>query len=191
MAVFTLLTTKGSYKDEQGTEKENSEIFKRLNGNATDLDFDSFGNLYVGGNGSLIDVVDIQDNDGLTSGVTQVVDLDSLDIVALRVFSGYLYILTNNASFDQKIYKLEILDSEGALGGLEFVLTGLYTAIINFQHYALRLIIKVTSTLVATQIIPHNGGRRNGSTGTLYPSILSSPPINYMSWGKFKLLVCY
>ena len=69
------------YKDEQGTEKENSEIFKRLNGNATDLDFDSFGNLYVGGNGSLIDVVDIQDNDGLTSGVTQVVDLDSFDDV--------------------------------------------------------------------------------------------------------------
>ena len=26
------------YKDEQGTPKENTEIFKRLNGNATDLD---------------------------------------------------------------------------------------------------------------------------------------------------------
>ena len=64
-----------------------------MNGNATDLDFDSFGNLYVGGNGSLIDVVDIQDNDGLTSGVTQAVDLDSLDIVAMRVFSDFLYIL--------------------------------------------------------------------------------------------------
>ena len=28
------------YKDEQGTPKENTEIFKRLNGNVTDLDFD-------------------------------------------------------------------------------------------------------------------------------------------------------
>ena len=60
------------YKDEQGTPKENTEIFKRLNGNVTDLDFDSNGNLFAGGTGSIIDVVDINDDGGLTSGVTEV-----------------------------------------------------------------------------------------------------------------------
>ena len=175
------------YKDEQGTEKENSEIFKRLNGNATDLDFDSFGNLYVGGNGSLIDVVDIQDNDGLTSGVTQVVDLDSLDIVALRVFSGYLYILTNNASFDQKIYKLEILDSEGALGELEFVFdwslysNNQFSALCFTLDYQGNLYIGSDSELHPITVV------KNGSARTLYPSILSAP-INYMSWGNSNYL---
>ena len=75
------------YKDEQGTPKENSEIFKRLNGNATDLDFDSYGNLFVGGAGSTVDVVNINDDDGLTSGVTEAKNLDTLDILSLKAVS--------------------------------------------------------------------------------------------------------
>ena len=175
------------YKDEQGTEKENSEIFKRLNGNATDLDFDSFGNLYVGGNGSLIDVVDIQDNDGLSSGVTQVVDLDSLDIVAMRVFSGFLYILTNNISFDQAIYKMEILNSEGALGEIEFVFdwssysNNQFSALCFTIDYQGNIYIGSDSELYPITVV------ENGSASTLYPSILS-PPINYMSWGNSNYL---
>ena len=175
------------YKDEQGTEKENSEIFKRLNGNATDLDFDSFGNLYVGGNGSLIDVVDIQDNDGLSSGVTQVVDLDSLDIVAMRVFSGFLYILTNNISFDQAIYKMEILNNEGALGEIEFVFdwssysNNQFSALCFTIDYQGNIYIGSDSELYPITVV------ENGSASTLYPSILS-PPINYMSWGNSNYL---
>ena len=175
------------YKDEQGTEKENSEIFKRLNGNATDLDFDAFGNLYVGGNGSLIDVVDIQDNENLTSGVTQVVDLDTLDIVAIRVFSGFLYILTNNISFDQAIYRMEILNSQGSLGEIEFVFD--WSAYSNKQFSALcftldyqgNIYICSDSELYPITVV------ENGSARTLYPSILS-PPINYMSWGNSNYL---
>ncbi len=175
------------YKDEQGTEKENSEIFKRLNGNATDLDFDSYGNLYVGGNGSLIDVVDIQDNDGLSSGVTQVVDLDSLDIVAMKVFTDFLYILTNNNSFDQAIYRMEILNSEGSLGEIELVFD--WSAYSNNQFSALcftldhqgNIFIGSDSELCPITVV------ENGSARTLYPSILS-PPINYMSWGNSNYL---
>ena len=175
------------YKDEQGTEKENSEIFKRLNGNATDLDFYSFGNLYVGGNGSLIDVVDIQNNDGLSSGVTQVVDLDTLDIVAMRVFSDFLYILTNNASFDQAIYRMGILNSEGALGELEFVFD--WSSYSNNQFSALCFTLDYQGNLYIgsdSEIYPITVVK-NGSARTLYPSILS-PPINYMSWGNSNYL---
>ena len=59
------------YRDEQGTAKENTEIFKRLNGNATDLDFDENGNLFLGGTGSTIDLVDIYNDGGLTDGVSE------------------------------------------------------------------------------------------------------------------------
>ena len=102
------------YKDEQGTPKENSEIFKRLNGNATDLDFDSYGNLFVGGAGSTIDVVDINDDGGLTSGVTEAKNLDTLDILSLKVFNDYLYVLTTTVTSDQSIYKMQILDDSGS-----------------------------------------------------------------------------
>ena len=175
------------YKDEEGTEKEDSEIFKRLNGNATDLDFDSFGNLYVGGNGSLIDIVDIQDNDGISTGVTQVVDLDTLDIVAMKVFDGFLYIITNNTSFDQAIYRLEILNSEGNLGDMEFIFD--WSEYSNNQFSALcfafdhqgNMYIGSDSELYPITIV------ENGFARTLYPSILS-PPINYMSWGNSNYL---
>ena len=175
------------YKDEEGTEKEDSEIFKRLNGNATDLDFDSFGNLYVGGNGSLIDIVDIQDNDGISTGVTQVVDLDTLDIVAMKVFDGFLYIITNNTSFDQAIYRLEILNSEGSLGDMEFIFD--WSEYSNNQFSALcfafdhqgNMYIGSDSELYPITIV------ENGFARTLYPSILS-PPINYMSWGNSNYL---
>ena len=52
-------------------QKKILKIFKRLNGNATDLDFDEYGNLYLGGTGSTIDVVDVDNEDGLTDGVIE------------------------------------------------------------------------------------------------------------------------
>ena len=98
------------YKDEQGTPKENTEIFKRLSGNATDLDFDSNGNLYAGGTGSTIDVVDINDDGGLTSGVTEAKNLDTLDVISLRVFNNFVYVLTTTITSNQAIYKMLILE---------------------------------------------------------------------------------
>ena len=112
------------YRDEQGTAKENTEIFKRLNGNATDLDFDENGNLFLGGTGSTIDLVNIYNDGGLTDGVSEAKNLDTLDIISLKVYNNFLYVLTTTVTSDQSIYKMPILDDSGALGDLELVLIG-------------------------------------------------------------------
>ena len=175
------------YKDEQGTPKENSEIFKRLNGNATDLDFDSYGNLFVGGAGSTIDVVDINDDGGLTSGVTEAKNLDTLDILSLKIFNDYLYVLTTTITSDQAIYKMQILDDSGSLGDLELVFD--WSAYTN----------KLSSALCFT--LSESGGLfvgsdsddqpltyiQNGNASGFYTSILNAP-ISYIAWGNSNYL---
>ena len=175
------------YKDEQGTPKENSEIFKRLNGNATDLDFDSYGNLFVGGAGSTIDVVDINDDDGLTSGVTEAKNLDTLDILSLKVFNDYLYVLTTTVTSDQAIYKMQILDDSGSLGDLELVFD--WSAYTNKLSSALCFTLSESGDLFVgsdsdDQPLTYI---QNGNASGFYTSILT-PPISYMAWGNSNYL---
>ena len=175
------------YKDEQGTPKENSEIFKRLNGNATDLDFDSYGNLYVGGAGSTIDVVDINDDDGLTSGVTEAKNLDTLDILSLKVFNDYLYVLTTTVTSDQAIYKMQILDDSGSLGDLELVFD--WSAYTNKLSSALCFTLSESGDLFVgsdsdDQPLTYI---QNGNASGFYSSILTAP-ISYMAWGNSNYL---
>ena len=175
------------YKDEQGTPKENSEIFKRLNGNATDLDFDSYGNLYVGGAGSTIDVVDINDDDGLTSGVTEAKNLDTLDILSLKVFNDYLYVLTTTVTSDQAIYKMQILDDSGSLGDLELVF--------DWSDYTNKLSSALCFTLSESGDLFVGSDSddqpltyiQNGNARGFYSSILTAP-ISYMAWGNSNYL---
>ena len=175
------------YKDEQGTPKENSEIFKRLNGNATDLDFDSYGNLFVGGAGSTIDVVDINDDDGLTSGVTEAKNLDTLDILSLKVFNDYLYVLTTTVTSDQAIYKMQILDDSGSLGDLELVFD--WSAYTNKLSSALCFTLSESGDLFVgsdsdDQPLTYI---QNGNASGFYSSILTAP-ISYMAWGNSNYL---
>ena len=175
------------YKDEQGTPKENSEIFKRLNGNATDLDFDSYGNLFVGGAGSTVDVVDINDDDGLTSGVTEAKNLDTLDILSLKVFNDYLYVLTTTVTSDQAIYKMQILDDSGSLGDLELVFD--WSAYTNKLSSALCFTLSESGDLFVgsdsdDQPLTYI---QNGNASGFYTSILT-PPISYMAWGNSNYL---
>ena len=171
------------YKDEQGTPKENSEIFKRLNGNATDLDFDVNGNLYVGGTGSTIDVVDIYDDGGLTSGVTEGKNLDTLDIISLKVYNDYLYVLTTTISSDQAIYRIPILDNFGALGDLELVFD--WSGYTNKQSSALCFTLSESGDLFVgsdadTQPLTFI---QDGYPSGFYSSILTAP-ISYLAWGN-------
>ena len=175
------------YKDEQGTPKENSEIFKRLNGNATDLDFDSYGNLFVGGAGSTVDVVDINDDGGLTSGVTEAKNLDTLDILSLKVFNDYLYVLTTTVTSDQAIYKMQILDDSGSLGDLELVFD--WSAYTNKLSSALCFTLSESGDLFVgsdsdDQPLTYI---QNGNARGFYSSILTAP-ISYMAWGNSNYL---
>ena len=175
------------YKDEQGTPKENSEIFKRLNGNATDLDFDSYGNLFVGGAGSTVDVVDINDDGGLTSGVTEAKNLDTLDILSLKVFNDYLYVLTTTVTSDQAIYKMQILDDSGSLGDLELVFD--WSAYTNKLSSALCFTLSESGDLFVgsdseDQPLTYI---QNGNASGFYSLILTAP-ISYMAWGNSNYL---
>ena len=175
------------YKDEQGTPKENSEIFKRLNGNATDLDFDSYGNLFVGGAGSTVDVVDINDDGGLTSGVTEAKNLDTLDILSLKVLNNYLYVLTTTVTSDQAIYKMQILDDSGSLGDLELVFD--WSAYTNKLSSALCFTLSESGDLFVgsdsdDQPLTYI---QNGNASGFYSSILTAP-ISYMAWGNSNYL---
>ena len=175
------------YKDEQGTPKENTEIFKRLNGNATDLDFDSNGNLYAGGTGSTIDVVDINDDGGLTSGVMEAKNLDTLDVISLRVFNNFVYVLTTTITSSQAIYKLPILDDSGSLGDLELVFD--WSAYSNSESTALCFTLSETGDIFVgsdseTEPLTYI---TDGSGSGFYSSILTAP-ISYMAWGNFQYL---
>ncbi len=175
------------YKDEQGTPKENTEIFKRLNGNVTDLDFDSNGNLFAGGTGSIIDVVDINDDGGLTSGVTEVKNLDTLDVISLRVFHDHLYVLTTTVSSDQAIYKMQILDDSGSLGDMELVFD--WSAYTNKLSSALCFTLSETGDLFVgsdSDVQPLTY-IQNGNASGFYSSILTAP-ITYMAWGNSNYL---
>lgn len=175
------------YRDEQGTEKENTEIFKRLSGNATDLDFDENGNLFVGGTGSTIDHVDIYNEDGLTDGVSEAKNLDTLDIISLKVFNNFLYVLTTTVSSDQAIYKIPILDGSGTLGDLELVFD--WSNYTNREASALCLTLSESGDIFVgsdwnTQPLTMI---QNGSASGFYNTILTAP-IVYMAWGNGNYL---
>jgi len=175
------------YRDEQGTEKENTEIFKRLNGNATDLDFDENGNLFVGGTGSTIDLVDIYNEDGLTDGVTEAKNLDTLDIISLKVFNNFLYVLTATVSSDQALYKIPILDNSGVLGDLELVFD--WSNYTNYEASALCFTLSESGDIFigsdwSSQPLTII---QNGSAGGFYNTILTAPII-YMAWGNGNYL---
>ena len=175
------------YKDEQGTAKENTEIFKRLNGNATDLDFDENGNLFLGGTGSTIDLVNIYNDGGLTDGVSEAKNLDTLDIISLKVYNNFLYVLTTTVTSDQSIYKMPILDDSGALGDLELVFD--WSDYTNKEAFALCFALSEAGDILvgsdwASQPLTII---QNGLATGFYSSILTAP-IVYMAWGNENYL---
>ena len=175
------------YRDEQGTAKENTEIFKRLNGNATDLDFDENGNLFLGGTGSTIDLVDIYNDGGLTDGVSEAKNLDTLDIISLKVYNNFLYVLTTTVTSEQSIYKMPILDNSGALGDLELVFD--WSDYTNKEAFALCFALSEAGDILvgsdwASQPLTII---QNGLATGFYSSILTAP-IVYMAWGNENYL---
>ena len=151
------------------------------------MDFDENGNLFLGGTGSTIDHVDIYNEDGLTDGVSEAKNLDTLDIISLKVFNNFLYVLTTTVSSDQAIYKIPILDNSGSLGDLELVFD--WSNYTNKEASALCLTLSESGDIFVgsdwtTQPLTMI---QNGSASGFYNTILTAP-IVYMAWGNGNYL---
>ena len=131
--------------------------------------------------------VDINDDGGLTSGVTEVKNLDTLDVISLRVFNDHLYVLTTTVSSDQAIYKMQILDDSGSLGDMELVFD--WSAYTNKLSSALCFTLSEAGDLFVgsdsdDQPLTYI---QNGNASGFYSSILTAP-ISYMAWGNSNYL---
>lgn len=160
--------------------------YASLPGAAIDLDFDENGNLYCGGNGKEIYRV------SSSFAVSTVAAYDDINIKALRVYNGFLYVAGTYTGQDTTIaivgvWKNEILSSSGTLGEKELVLdwastVGSSTNIlaITFDEDGIMYIAPDFGDAV-TMI------KTDGSIEALYPKILSSP-IHKLCWGTGEYL---
>ena len=131
--------------------------------------------------------MDIYNEDGLTDGVSEAKNLDTLDIISLKAFNSFLYVLTTTVSSDQAIYKIPILDDSGNLGDLELVFD--WSEYTNREASALCLTLSESGDIFVgsdwnTQPLTII---QNGSASGFYSSILTAP-IVYMAWGNENYL---
>ena len=131
--------------------------------------------------------MDIYNEDGLTDGVSEAKNLDTLDIISLKVFNSFLYVLTTTVSSDQAIYKILILDDSGNLGDLELVFD--WSEYTNREASALCLTLGESGDIFVgsdwnTQPLTII---QNGFASGFYSSILTAP-IVYMAWGNENYL---
>ena len=157
-----------------------------LPGSAITLDFDENGNLYCGGGGEAIYCV----KSDLT--VTTVASYTDINIKALRVFQGYVYIAGNYTGSDTTmpqigIWKNEILSSNGDLGEKDLVLDWSSSAGDNSNILAITF-----DEDGILYIAPDDGYAINMLTSEntlepVYEKILSAP-IYKLCWGNEEYL---
>jgi len=120
--IFVLRNNTIIYRLPAGSNKDtNLETFARVKQRVSDLDFDQNGNLFVGGSGKVIYRVNPTTADTMT-----VATYTDNNIVALRVYNGFLYVVTdytgtNTSAVQEGIYRNQILDSDGHLGPAELM----------------------------------------------------------------------
>jgi hypothetical protein len=163
-----------------------SPSFSELPGNIADLDFDVNGNLYCGGSGNAIYTVQTD----LTSTTTA--DYSEINIVAIRVYNGYLYVAGNYLGEDEEIpsmgiWKNQITSSSGSLGEKELVLDWIETSgsdskitCLTFDETGKMYISSDGNIGVATVDV-------DGSFDLLYPKIVFGPIVK-MTWGAGNYL---
>lgn len=160
--------------------------YEALPGAAIALDFDQNGNLYCGGNGKNIYLV------SQSFTVSTVASYDDINIKALRVFGGYLYVAGTYMGIDSSVpsvgvWKNEILSSGGTLGEKILVIdwavasgTSSNILAITFDEDGLMYIAPDDGDAVSIV-------KSDGSLEALYPKILSSP-IHKLCWGNDEFL---
>ena len=114
-------------------------------------------------------------------------NLDTLDIISLKVYNNFLYVLTTTVASDQAIYKMPILDNTGALGDLELVFD--WSNYTNKEALALCFAFSEIGDILigsdwASQPLTII---QNGSASGFYSTILTAP-IVYMAWGNENYL---
>ena len=123
----------------------------------------------------------------MTDGVSEAKNLDTLDIISLKVYNNFLYVLTTTVTSDQSIYKMPILDNSGALGDLELVFD--WSDYTNKEAFALCFALSEAGDILvgsdwASQPLTII---QNGLATGFYSSILTAP-IVYMAWGNENYL---
>jgi hypothetical protein len=160
------------------------QIFAILPGGAFDLDFDSNNNIYCGGSGKAIYRVKSDDGGNVTTPATY----DLINIRAVRVYEGYLYVVGKYTGDDpqipaQAIWRNEIISEDGELGPNEVYYD--WTA----GPYNESDINTITFSSDGDAYIGTDGSEvivilePSGNIEPLYPGVLSQQTY-YLTWGE-------
>jgi hypothetical protein len=143
-------------------------------------DFDTYGNFYVGGLNRVLYAVSPD-----TSKKT-ISDYNSENILSLRVYNGYVYVLTARSV----IWRNQILNANGNLGSKEKVLdlsgTGFPSSPQKITFSASGLLYIASSDTLQRIVITYD--LNNGQLEPVYKGIIpNSPPVRFV-WGTGNLL---
>jgi len=161
--------------------------FVSLPKKSTFFDFDSYGNIFLGGDESGIVLVK-PDKSAAALGI-----YDAFNIKALRVFEGYIYVAAEYTGEDtgipaEAIWKTKILNQNGDIEGREPVFD--WT---NSGEYAESEILDITFSLDGDMYIGTDYSNpvlivhKDGRTEPLYYGLLLSPATNLV-WGNGNFL---
>jgi hypothetical protein len=166
------------------------QIFTILPGDAYDLDLDANNNIYCAGSGNAIYRIKTDDGGNLTTPATY----ESVNIRAVRVYDGYLYVAGEYSGDDptvptQAIWRNEITSADGELGDSEVVYDW------SAGPYAYADITTLTFSADGATYIGVSGAEvivvleTDGSIEPLYPGVLE-PVTYYLTWGDGTFLYC-
>ena len=165
-----------------------TQPYVTLPGRASTIEFDSSGNIFAGGSLSLAGIFAVHPDRSMKA----VGSYTGMNIKALRVFGGYLYVAVATPAASAGVWKSQILDNAGTLGANVRVLTwsaagGTYPS------------SGVTSMTIAADGTIYVGTDNNsnpilavppvGTPASLYPGVLS-PPATQLVWGNGQYLYC-
>ena len=159
-----------------------NERFATLPGNASFLDFDSSGNIFVGGNGGLF-VVD-------RAGAARAVGAyQNQTIRAVRVFAGAIYVAV--ATPAAGIYRNRILNAQGDLEAGVRVLDWAQSGGTYPPSGIWSLAIAADGTLYigTDNVNPVLAVPPGGAPAPLYPGVLTAPA-RQLAWGSGQYLYC-
>lgn len=152
------------------------------------FDFDQYGNIYAGGNGKSLNIVKTDNS------VSRGPDYSGYNVLDVRVYNGYLYVLANNVSSDSTmpsgVFRHQILSTTGSLGPQEVVLewanTGNYAGS-TFNGFSFAsdgtMYITTDNTDPILMVSPDRSSVRS-----LYQGILPSPGTG-ITWSGSN--ICY
>jgi len=158
------------------------QIFAILPGAVSDLDFDSNNNIFCGGTGKA--VYRVKANDAAT---TTAATYELINITAVRVYDGYLYVVGTYTGDDsdiptKAIWRNEITSADGELGANEVYYNW------DTGPYPLSNIKTITFSSDGDAYIGTTGDEaivilhQDGSVEPLYPGVIS-PETYYLTWG--------